>query len=76
MQNKSIKKIGVIIRPSTPELKSSFFQLKEIFISHGIDVYLDSISGGMIDVMGMEFDLLCQRLAMIGSIFLGDDGQP
>ena len=72
MQNKSIKKIGVIIRPSTPELKSSFFELKEIFTSHGIDIYLDSISGGMIDVMGMEFDLLCQQCDSL--VTLGGDG--
>ena len=57
-QNKSIKKVGVILRPSTPELKNSFFKLKETFSNHGIEVYIDSISAGMINVMGMEFHLL------------------
>ena len=72
MQNKSITKVGVIIRPSTPELKSSFFELKEIFENHNIEVYIDSISGGMIDVMGMEFDLLCKQCDTL--VTLGGDG--
>ena len=72
MQNKSIKKVGVIIRPSTPELKSSFFELKKIFENHNIEVYIDSISGGMIDVMGMEFDLLCKQCDTL--VTLGGDG--
>ncbi len=72
MQNKNIKKVGVIIRPSTPELKSSFFELKEIFKRYDIEVYIDSISGGMIDVMGMEFDLLCRQCDTL--ITLGGDG--
>ncbi|MDQ7045106.1 MAG: NAD(+)/NADH kinase [Sulfurimonas sp.] len=72
MQNKIIKKVGVIIRPSTPELKSSFFELKKIFNTHGIEVYIDSISAGMIDIMGMEFDLLCQQCDTL--VTLGGDG--
>jgi len=72
LQNKSITKVGVIIRPSTPELKSSFFELKEIFENHNIEVYIDSISGGMIDVMGMEFDLLCKQCDTL--VTLGGDG--
>ena len=72
MQNKSIKKVGVIIRPSTPELKSSFFELKKIFKAHNIEIYLDSISGGMIDVMGMDFDLLCNQCDAL--VTLGGDG--
>ena len=72
MKKNSIKKVGVILRPSTPELKSSFFELKKIFKSHDIEVYIDSISGGMIDVMGMEFDLLCKQCDIL--VTLGGDG--
>lgn len=64
--------MGVILRPSTPQLKDSFFELKSIFESHGIDVYIESISGGMIDVMGMEFDLLCKQCDVL--VTLGGDG--
>ena len=71
MQRK-IKKIGVILRPSTPELKESYFKLEKIFNSHGIDVNIESISGGMIGVMGMEFDNLCQISDAL--VTLGGDG--
>ena len=72
MHNTGIKSVGVILRPSTPELKSSFFTLKDIFSSYDIEVYIDSISGGMIDVMGMDFDLLCQQCDTL--VTLGGDG--
>lgn len=72
MKSKVIKKVGVILRPSTPELKDSFFKLEKIFKSHGISVYIDSISGAMIDVMGMEFDLLCKQCDAL--VTLGGDG--
>jgi NAD+ kinase len=70
--HKDIKKAGVILRPSTPELKSSFFQLEKIFASHGIETYIESISGGMIGVMGMDFELLCQKCDIL--VTLGGDG--
>ena len=72
MHTSHIKKIGVILRPSTPELKESFFQLKKIFQNYNIDVYIDSISGSMIDVLGMEFDLLCKKCDAL--VTLGGDG--
>lgn len=72
MQNHNIQKIGVILRPSTPELRSDFFKLKDIFLKNNIEVYIDTISGGMIDVMGMEFDLLCKQCDIL--VTLGGDG--
>ena len=72
MKTSEIKKIGVILRPSTPELKDSFFKLKKIFNDHDIEVYIDSISAGMIDVMGMEFDNLCKQSDAL--VTLGGDG--
>lgn len=72
MQSKTVKKIGVILRPSTPELKDSFFKLKKIFKSYDISVSIESISGGMIGVMGMDFDLLCQNSDIL--VTLGGDG--
>ena len=72
MQNINIKRVGVVLRPSTPELKNSFFQLKEIFQKYDVEVFLDSISAGMIDVMGMEFDLLCKQCDVL--VTLGGDG--
>jgi len=72
MQNKTIKKVGVILRPSTPELKDDFFKLEKIFNKYEIEVVIDNISGGMIGIMGMEFDLLCQTTNML--VTLGGDG--
>ncbi|MCD4668729.1 MAG: NAD(+)/NADH kinase [Sulfurimonas sp.] len=72
MQKNSIKKVGVVLRPSTPELKSSFYKLQDIFLTHGMEVYVDSISGAMINIMGMEFDLLCKQCDIL--VTLGGDG--
>ncbi len=71
MQRK-IKKVGVILRPSTPELKGKYFELEKIFNAHSIEVTIESISGGMIGVMGMDFDLLCQTSDAL--VTLGGDG--
>jgi len=72
LQRKIIKKIGVILRPSTPELKESYFKLEKTFKKYQIDVTIDSISGGMIGVMGMEFEHLCQNSDAL--VTLGGDG--
>jgi len=69
---RKIKKIGVILRPSTPELKDTYFKLEKIFNKHGIDVNIESVSGGMIGMMGMEFDNLCQTSDAL--VTLGGDG--
>ncbi len=72
MSLKRIKKVGVVLRPSTPELKEHYYKLERIFTKHKIDVNLDSVSGGMIGVMGMEFDLLCESSDIL--VTLGGDG--
>jgi len=68
----TIKSIGLILRPSTPELKDAFYQLKSIFEGHGIEVIIDNISGGMIGVMGQDFDIMCQSADIL--VTLGGDG--
>jgi len=72
VHRKKIKKVGVVLRPSTPELKDDYFRLEKIFNSHNIDVNIESISGGMIGAMGMDFDLLCQTSDAL--VTLGGDG--
>lgn len=72
MEPLTINSVGVVLRPSTPELKDTFYQLKSIFEKHGIDVILDNISGSMIDVMGQDFDIMCQSSDML--VTLGGDG--
>jgi len=72
LQPLKIDAIGVVLRPSTPELKDKFYELKAIFEKHNIEVLIDNISGQMIDIMGQEFDLLCSNVDMI--VTLGGDG--
>ncbi|WP_457743917.1 NAD(+)/NADH kinase [Sulfurimonas sp.] len=72
MKTKTIKKIGVVLRPSTPALKENFFQLEKIFNRYKIEVIIDSISAGMIGVVGMDFDILCENADAI--VTLGGDG--
>ena len=68
----SLKKVGIILRPSTPELKEVFYRVKQIFESHGIDVQIDNISGGMIGVLGQQFDILCRESDLL--VTIGGDG--
>lgn len=68
----NIKRVGMILRPSTPELKEMFFEAKRIFESRGIEVIIDNISGGMIDVMGQPFDMMCQNSDFL--VTIGGDG--
>jgi NAD+ kinase len=67
-----IKKVGIVLRPSSPELKESYYKLEKIFSKYNIEIILESISGGMIGVMGMEFDILCQKVDFL--VTLGGDG--
>lgn len=71
-QNKPISKVGVVLRPSSPELKSIFLQTREMLEDSGIEVMLDSISGGMIELLGRDFHQIAQRCD--GFISLGGDG--
>jgi len=68
----NIKRVGMILRPSTPELKVMFFEAKRIFESRGIEVIIDNISGGMIDVMGQPFDMMCENSDFL--VTIGGDG--
>lgn len=68
----NIKRVGIVLRPSTPELKEMFLEAKRIFESRGIEVYIDHISGGMIDVMGQPFEMMCRNCDFL--VTIGGDG--
>lgn len=72
MKLTNIKRVGMLLRPSTPELKEMFFEAKRLFESRGIEVIIDNISGGMIDVMGQPFDMMCQNSDFL--VTIGGDG--
>jgi len=67
-----IEKVGIVIRPSTPELKDTFLEIKSIFESENIEVLIDSISAGMIGVFGQSFESMCKESDIL--ISLGGDG--
>lgn len=68
----NIKRVGIVLRPSTPELKELFLEAKRIFESRGIEVSIDHVSGGMIDVMGQPFDHMCRNSDFL--VTIGGDG--
>jgi len=72
VREQKIQKVGVVLRPSSPELKESYFRLEKIFNKHGIEVIIESISGAMIGIRGNEFDILCQSCDVL--VTLGGDG--
>ncbi|WP_187648337.1 NAD(+)/NADH kinase [Nitrosophilus labii] len=67
-----IKRVGIVLRPSAPDLKELFFKIKNAFEKEGIEVLIDSISASMIGVLGQEFDVLCKKSDILTSI--GGDG--
>ena len=67
-----LQRVGVILRPSTPELKDTYLRLKEIYESYNIEVMIDSISAGMIGVLGVDFESMCKSSDVLVSI--GGDG--
>lgn len=72
MKLNNIKRIGIILRPSTPELKDMFYQVKTAFESHGIEVMIDNLSGAMIGVLGQQFDIMCKSCDIL--VTVGGDG--
>lgn len=72
MRLDSITKVGIILRPSTPELKSMFYHVKSVFAVHDIETMIESTSGSMIGVLGQEFDILCQTCDIL--VAVGGDG--
>ncbi len=67
-----LQKVGVVLRPSSPELKGTFFKIKELFEAKGIEVMIDDISAGMIGVFGTPFEKMCKASDMLTA--LGGDG--
>jgi len=68
----TIKRIGIVLRPSTPELKTLFFQVKGVFERYGAEVLIDSISAGMIGVLGQDFTSMCEASDVL--VCIGGDG--
>ena len=72
MNSKTIKTVGVILRPKSPEIKDSYSRLEQIFNSHSIKVLLETKSANMIGLPGQEFESICSEADML--VTLGGDG--
>lgn len=72
LKPKNIKTVGVILRPSTPELVDGYTKLEEIFLSHKIAVLLEKQSALMIEKDGVEFEEMCKKCDLLVSF--GGDG--
>ena len=72
MKLTNIKRVGILLRPSTPELREMFFEAKRVFESRGIEVTVDHLSGGMIGVMGQPFEMMCKNVDFL--VTIGGDG--
>ena len=67
-----IEKIGVVLRPLTPEIKDSYIKLESIFKSYDIEVFLESRSAVMIGMSGESFESICTKADML--VTIGGDG--
>ena len=72
----NFEKIGILLKPNSPEIRVQFDQIKSIFEYNGIEVYIETSSAKMIDYGEKEhifdFDTLCKICDFLVSI--GGDG--
>jgi NAD+ kinase len=69
---KSIKTAGIILRPSSPELKSTYLKIKELFQNADIEILLEDNSANMISLKGFPLEELCHKVDFLISV--GGDG--
>ena len=69
---KSIKSAGIILKPSSPELKDSYLKIKTLFEESNIDLYLEDNSANMISLEGYSLNELCKKVDFLISV--GGDG--
>lgn len=68
----SFSKAGIILRPSSPELKPIYENIKSIFEKYNIEVFLENNSAKMINKKGLQLDELCEKIDFLVSV--GGDG--
>ena len=71
-QLKSIKKVGFVLRPNSPNMRPLYEEIRAKFEDKGIEVLLESMSGEMISLEGILFDDMCMEVDLLVS--LGGDG--
>lgn len=69
----SIKNAGIVLKPSSPELKQVYFNIKAMFENIGIKIYLEENSSKMIEIEdGIPLNELCTIVDFLISV--GGDG--
>jgi len=68
----SYSKAGIILRPSSPELKAVYENIEQIFNKYNIEVLLEDNSADMIKLKGLPLDELCENVDFLVSV--GGDG--
>ncbi len=68
----TIKTAGVILRPSSPELKNTFYEIKKLFEDSNIEILLENNSAAMIGLEGYSLEELCNKVDFLISV--GGDG--
>lgn len=68
----NVKSVGVVLKPSSPELKNDYLKIKEIFNKNNIETHLEYNSAKMIDSEGYSLDSLCKKVDFLVSV--GGDG--
>ena len=68
----TIKSAGIILKPSSPELKETYLKIKALFEESNIDIYLEDNSANMIDLVGYSLEELCNKVDFLISV--GGDG--
>jgi len=69
---KNVKSAGIILKPSSPELKDTYLKIKELFEKANIEIFLEDNSANMIDLKGFPLSELCQKVDFLISV--GGDG--
>jgi len=72
LKHLKFKKVGVILRPDSPELKKSFQKIQATLAKYKIDVLIEKKSAQMISTDGINFDELCKISDFL--ITVGGDG--
>lgn len=67
-----IKRAGIILKPSSPELRDTYLNIKKLFEEANIEIFLENNSANMINLEGYSLEELCQKVDFLISV--GGDG--
>ena len=68
----NIKSAGIILKPSSPELKEIYLEIKTLFEKANINIFLEDNSANMISLQGYSLEELCLKVDFLISV--GGDG--